>query len=75
MKNVLWDGNYSTLKELFPIENAAHAIMLDRETKELTLIPVEGETFTVKVGEYVIKNDDGSVTKMVELHTSETIAT
>lgn len=75
MKNILWDGEYSTLKELFPDEKAAQAIMLDRENKDLTIIPAEDETFTVQVGSYVIKNNDGTLTKMIELETTETLST
>lgn len=66
MKEILWDGKLNTLKELFP-SKGTHAIMYDNETGTLVIIPDEEDNFKVDVGTYIIKNDDGSVTKMIEL--------
>ncbi len=74
MKNILWDGKPNTLKEVFP-HKAGHAVMIDKTNNNLVIIPYEGETFSVKVGEYFIRNNEGTITKMIELQTPETLST
>jgi len=60
MKTLTWDGEYKTLKQLFPINNAIKASEFDRDKKELILHLSSGDR-KVNEGEKITRDENGNV--------------
>jgi len=60
MKTLTWDGEYTTLKQLFLINNAVKVSEYDRDERSLVLHLSSGDR-KVKEGEIITRDEDGNV--------------